>query len=167
VIVFDREKTLVVTHASTPAKCKKEPMFSLKLILLGAAFVTTLGMVRTQGKSEQKPAGRHPSTASGRETFLKYCASCHGEDGKGNGQAAIAIETPLPDLTTLLRRHEGKYPAGYVSAVLKFGKSLAAHGSEDMPVWGSRFKTLDPVRDPTGQQHVDDVVAYIGSLQAK
>jgi hypothetical protein len=77
------------------------------------------------------------------------------------------MKTSPPDLTTLSRRHEGKYPAGYVSALLKFGRSLASHGSEDMPVWGPRFKTLDAVRDPTGQHHVDDVVAYIGSLQAK
>jgi hypothetical protein len=51
--------------------------------------------------------------------------------------------------------------------VLTFGKSFASHGSEDMPIWGSRFKMLDPVRDPTGQQHIDDVVAYLRSLQEK
>lgn len=34
-----------------------------------------------------------------------------------------------------------------------------------MPVWGSRFKELDPVKDPTGQQHVDDLVAYVETLQ--
>ena len=157
----------MVIHTRTPAKRKKDPKFLVKVILLGMAFVTVLGFGRVQGKSEQKPAARQPSTASGKKTFLKYCASCHGEDGRGNGPAAFAMKTPPPDLTTLSRRHEGKYPAGYVSAVLQFGRSLAAHGSEDMPVWGSRFKTLDPVRDPTGQQHVDDVVAYIGSLQAK
>lgn len=90
-----------------------------------------------------------------------------GEDGKGNGPAAIALKPPPSDLTTLSKRHEGKFPAVYVFALVKFGRSLAAHGSLDMPVWGSRFKELDPVRDPTGQQHVDDVVAYIRSLQAK
>jgi mono/diheme cytochrome c family protein len=142
-------------------------MFMVKLILFSMAFVTVLGIGCVQGKSEQKPAARQPNTTSGKETFLKYCASCHGEDAKGNGPAAFAMRTPPPDLTTLSRRHEGKYPVGYISAVLLFGRSLAAHGSEDMPVWGSRFKTLDPVRDPTGQRHVDDVVAYIGSLQAK
>jgi mono/diheme cytochrome c family protein len=167
VIVLNEEGTLVVTHTGTLAKRKNDPMFPLKVILLGTAFVTALGMVRAQGKSEQKPVTRQPSTASGREMFLKYCASCHGEDGKGNGPAAIAMKMPPPDLTTLSRRHEGKYPVGYVSALLKFGRNFAAHGSEDMPVWGSSFKTLDPVHDPTGQQHVDDVVAYIGSLQAK
>jgi mono/diheme cytochrome c family protein len=142
-------------------------MFSVKVILLGIAFVTVLGIGRMRAESKQKPAVRLPNTASGKETFLKYCASCHGRDGKGNGPAAFAMRTPPPDLTTLSRRHEGKYPVGYVSAALYFGRRLAAHGSEDMPVWGPRFKTLDPVRDPTGQQHVDDVVAYIQSLQAK
>jgi mono/diheme cytochrome c family protein len=139
----------------------------LRAILLGTALLTAFGMVHAQGKRGQKPAARQPSAASGKETFLKYCASCHGEGGKGDGPTAMAMKDPLPDLTTLSRRHEGKYPAGYVSAVVKFGRSFAAHGSGDMPVWGSRFKTLDPVRDPTGQQHVDDLVAFLESLQAK
>jgi mono/diheme cytochrome c family protein len=136
-------------------------------MLLCTALVTVLGIVHAQGKREQKPAAKQLSTVAGKETFLKYCASCHGGDGKGNGQVAFALKPPPSDLTTLSRRHEDRYPSGYVSALLKFGKSPAAHGSEDMPVWGSRFKTLDPGRDPTGQQHVDDLVAFIGSLQVK
>lgn len=145
----------------------RKNVFALKLILLAAAFTTPLGMGRALVNNKPKPAAREPNTASGKETFLNYCASCHGADGKGNGPAAIAMKTPPPDLTALAQHHEGKYPDGYVGAVVKFGRSFAAHGSEDMPVWGSRFKALDPVRDPTGQQHVDDLVAYIGSLQAK
>ena len=72
-----------------------------------------------------------------------------------------------PDLTTLTKRYEDKFPAGYVAALLKFGRNLASHGSLEMPVWGTRFRSLDPVNDPTGQQHIDDVVAYIRSLQIK
>ena len=77
------------------------------------------------------------------------------------------MKTPPTDLTTLAGRYEGNYPAGYVSAVLQFGKSFAAHGSEDMPVWGTRFKKIDPVRDPTGQKHVDAVVAFLRAIQGK
>jgi mono/diheme cytochrome c family protein len=141
-------------------------MLRLKALLLGAVLVAALGTEHAQ-KRGQKAAVRQPSVASGKETFVKYCASCHGEDGKGNGPAAMALKPPPSDLTALSVRHEGKYPAGYIAALVKFGRSLAAHGSLDMPVWGSRFKELDPVRDPTGQQHVDDVVEYIRSLQAK
>jgi mono/diheme cytochrome c family protein len=146
---------------------RKEAGIRFPTILLGTMLVTTLGILRAEGEPAQKPPAGQAGTASGKETFLKYCASCHGEDGRGNGPAATALKPPPSDLTTLSKRHEGKYPEGYVSALVKFGRNLAAHGSLDMPVWGSRFKELDPVRDPTGQQHVDEVVAYIRSLQAK
>lgn len=142
-------------------------MLILRLILLSVALVTATSIARPQQKREQKPVAKQASVASGKETFLRYCASCHGENGTGNGPVAGALKPPPSDLTTLSKRHEGKFPAGYVGAVLKFGRSLASHGSEDMPVWGSRFKELDPVRDPTGQQHIDEVVVYIASLQAK
>lgn len=148
-------------------KRKRNATFVLRAILLGSALVTAFSMVHAQGKRGQKPAARQPSAESGKETFLKYCASCHGKDAKGHGPAAFVLRTAPPDLTTLSKRHENKYPKGYVSAVLIFGKSFASHGSEDMPIWGSRFKTLDPVHDPTGQQHVDDLVAFLASLQAK
>ena len=144
-----------------------ERLAILRLVLLGGTLLTIVDIVRPQGKTGQTPSTTQAGVASGKETFLKYCASCHGTDGKGNGPAAIALNPQPPDLTTLAYRHNGKYPAGYVGALVKFGRSLAAHGSEDMPVWGLRFRELDPIHDPTGQQHVDDVVSYIRSLQAK
>ena len=153
--------------ASVHRVAGRNHMTKIKMILLGAALVTSVSVGETQGKKEHQPEPKQPSIASGRETFLKYCASCHGKDAKGDGPAAFVLQTPAPDLTTLSKRHENKYPAGYVSAVLTFGKSFASHGSGDMPVWGSRFKTIDPVHDPTGQQHIDDVSAYLRSLQAK
>jgi mono/diheme cytochrome c family protein len=142
-------------------------MSHLMAILLGALLVTAFVVSAPQSKNERKPAPKAPSAAAGQETFLKYCASCHGKTGTGDGPAAFVLKTPPPDLTTLSKRHEDKFPAGYVSVVLTFGKSFASHGAVDMPIWGSRFKTLDPVHDPTGQQHIDDVVAYIRSLQVK
>jgi mono/diheme cytochrome c family protein len=142
-------------------------MSRIMAILLGALVATASVVSGPQSKTERKPGPKAPSAAAGQETFLKYCASCHGKTATGDGPAAFVLKTPPPDLTTLSKRHEDKFPAGYVSAVLTFGKSFASHGAVDMPIWGSRFKTLDPVHDPTGQQHIDDVVAYIRSLQVK
>ena len=136
-------------------------------ILLSVSLITALGISGPQTKNEHKSAPKPASASAGQETFLKYCASCHGKTAKGDGPAAFALRTTPPDLTTLSKRHEDKFPVGYVSSVLIFGESLASHGSEDMPIWGSRFKTLDRVHDPTGQQHIDDVVAFIRSLQVK
>jgi mono/diheme cytochrome c family protein len=135
-------------------------------ILLGIAMLVAPGpslLSSQQTKSES--AKRKPDLVSGETTFIQYCASCHGKTGKGDGPAASAMKTPPPDLTTLTRRNEGKFPAGYVSALLKFGRNFASHGSTEMPVWGTRFRSLDPANDSTGQKHIDDVVAYINSLQ--
>jgi mono/diheme cytochrome c family protein len=145
----------------------RDYMCGTKMILLSASLFTALSVTGPQKKNERKPAPKPPSAAAGQETFLKYCASCHGKTAKGDGPAAFVFRTPPPDLTTLSKRHENKFPAGSVEVVLTFGKSFGSHGSEDMPIWGSRFKTLDPVHDPTGQQHIDDVVAYIRSLQVQ
>jgi mono/diheme cytochrome c family protein len=136
------------------------------ILLLGLVFAAPQVTAR-QEKSKEKPAANPPDISAGRETFLKYCASCHGTKGQGDGPASFALKVPPPDLTTLAKRHEGRLPAGYIGALLKFGRNLAAHGSEEMPVWGTQFRSLDPVNDPTGQHHIDDLVAYLGSLQVK
>lgn len=142
-----------------------------RVILLCATIaitcVTALGIPSAQSQKQHEAVARKVDLAAGRAMFLQYCASCHGVDAKGNGPAAIAMKVPPSDLTQLAKHNQGTYPVGYVGALLKFGRSLASHGSEDMPVWGAGFREIDPVRDPTGQQHVDDLVAYVGTLQTK
>jgi hypothetical protein len=139
----------------------------IRPIPIPALLVAALATTAQQEKSKAKPATTSANPAAGHETFLKYCASFYGTAGKSDGPAAFAMKTPPPDLTTLTRRHEGKFPKGYIGALLKFGRNFAAHGSEEMLVWGAQFRSFDPVKDPTGQQHIDDVVAYIRSLQVK
>ncbi len=36
---------------------------------------------------------------TGREIYLKACASCHGADGKGQPQSRVGFDTPIPDFT--------------------------------------------------------------------
>jgi mono/diheme cytochrome c family protein len=112
----------------------------LKLIFFGGAFVILTSVIRSQELRDKSPGAKRPNLASGEKTFVKYCASCHGVDGTGSGPVAAALTPPPTDLTTISKKNEGKYPAGFVAAVLKFGRNLAAHGSQDMPVWGSLFQ---------------------------
>ncbi len=123
------------------------------------------GLEQRAGAGERRSKTCQPNPTAGHETYSKYCAACHRADATGNGPAAIALKPAPSNLTTLAKRYDGKFPSGFVGALVKFGRNLAAHGSGDMPVWGSRFKELDPVKDPTGQQHVDDLVAYVETLQ--
>src|SRR5271154_4968759 len=106
-----------MAHIPTPAKHNNHPTLLSRIILLIMAFVTVSAFGHAQGKNKSKQVARRPDPVLGKETFLKYCASCHGEDAKGNGPAALALKPPPADLTTLSGRHDGKYPSGYVSAI--------------------------------------------------
>ena len=41
--------------------------------------------------SAQTPAAASDSHVSGKSVFTTYCASCHGESGRGNGAVAIFL----------------------------------------------------------------------------
>jgi mono/diheme cytochrome c family protein len=141
--------------------------FRVKSVLLATVLSAASIAVFAHGQPAQKSRARQSDLAAGKDTFTKYCASCHGVSGKGDGPAAAAFKPAPMDLTTLSKSHDGKFPTSYIAAILKFGRNVLAHGDEDMPVWGSRFKRIDRTGDPTGQHHIDDVVAYIESLQLK
>ena len=78
---------------------------------------------------------------SGKVTYLRHCATCHGVDAKGRGPLGLFLKTPPSDLTLLAKRHGGKFPYQYVSNVLEFGPGVTAHGSSDMPTWGRFLAT--------------------------
>ncbi|HRO16237.1 MAG TPA: c-type cytochrome, partial [Paracoccus sp. (in: a-proteobacteria)] len=47
---------------------------------------------------------------TGAADYARFCASCHGPSGKGDGPLAAGL-TPRPaDLTGLSRRHGGSFP---------------------------------------------------------
>ena len=93
-------------------------------LLVGISFVLALTPCVGRQKTKPESTQRKVNLASGNQTFLQYCASCHGKGGKGDGPAAFVMKTPPPDLTTLAKRHEGKYPAGYVLRSLYLAAAL-------------------------------------------
>ena len=112
------------------------------------------------------PITRTPPT-SGKEMFNTYCAVCHGVDGKGNGPAAPAMKTVPTDLTVLAQKSAGKYPAAHVAAVIRGQAATPSHGSEDMPIWGPLFSSIDQGHEAQVQQRVTNLVNYIETVQAK
>jgi mono/diheme cytochrome c family protein len=104
---------------------------------------------------------------SGEQMYKFYCAACHGADAKGNGPAANMLKTPPPDLTTLARRHAGKFPYDYVKNVLEFGSDVPAHGSSDMPTWGPIFRYNDKQNERVVQERIKRLCDYLASLQVR
>jgi len=136
-------------------------------IPLCALFLSACVAVAQEKPVVKKTPIQQTSPASGKEMFVQYCAACHGADAKGNGPAATALKSPPADLTTLAKRHDGKYPRDYVANLLQNGTGASAHGSSDMPTWGPLFHSLDPTHDITVQQRIKNLNDYLDSLQTK
>jgi mono/diheme cytochrome c family protein len=99
--------------------------------------------------------------------FAAYCAACHGKDAKGDGPAADALKTPPANLTTLAQQNGGKFPALKVMSILRGQAKLAAHGSQEMPVWGPVFWRMSQGHASEVQQRVANLTKYLESLQVK
>lgn len=104
---------------------------------------------------------------SGQQMFTYYCAACHGADAKGHGPTAALLTTPPPDLTTLAKRHYGKFPREYVTNVLEFGPGVTAHGSSDMPTWGPIFRYYDKQNERVVKERIKRLCDYLASLQVR
>ena len=149
-------------------------MFKQKWILLLAALIVVTFTVAAQNQPQEQPKAtiqhtpvKATSPASGKEMYTAYCAVCHGTDGKGGGPAASALKTPPADLTTLSKNNGGKYPALKVTSAIRGEANLPAHGTKDMPVWGSLFWGMSHGHQGEVQQRVANLTEYIESLQAK
>jgi mono/diheme cytochrome c family protein len=118
--------------------------------------------------TQQKPDDKMMTAApmSGQAMFQVYCAACHGADAKGNGPAAPALKTALPDLTLLTHNSGGKFPLLKVSQVIAGDVPVVAHGSREMPVYGDMFRDIR--RDESFvKQRVGILTGYIESIQKK
>ena len=107
------------------------------------------------------------SPASGQEMYKAYCAVCHGTDGKGNGPAASALKAVPTDLTMLSKNNGGKFPEMKVASTIQGKSNLAAHGTEEMPVWGQLFWGMSHGHSAEVQQRVSNLSKYVETLQAK
>lgn len=122
------------------------------------------GLAQDKQVKERPIQNKEP--LSGARMFKEYCAVCHGKGAKGDGPAAPALKQAPPDLTTLAKRHGGKFPDLYVQDVLRNGVKVLAHGDSDMPVWGPVFRSMDP-DELFMYIRVASVMSYIKSLQVK
>ena len=77
---------------------------------------------------------------SGRDTYLRYCASCHGPEGRGDGPLAASLTKRPADLTQIAKKSGGHYDERAVMSVIDGRRPVVEHGPRDMPVWGAIFE---------------------------
>ena len=140
-------------------------MAIIRAALFGALLLIVCAMDDAQTKQSEK--ARAAGAGSGKQTYTHYCAACHGADARGDGPAAIILKTTPPDLTTLAKRHGGKFPYDYVFDVLRFGSRFVSHGSSEMPIWGPIFGSMENYDEVAVRKRIKDLSDYLASLQQK
>jgi mono/diheme cytochrome c family protein len=118
----------------------------------------------------------------GKQEFQSSCASCHGGDGKGKGPLSEQLKVPPPDLTILAKNNNGVFPTNAVYETIYGSKTIPAHGTREMPIWGERFNpimslphtvdptydALDPSRELRGvvvRTRILSVIDYLSRIQ--
>lgn len=106
---------------------------------------------------------------SGKDLYRRYCASCHGLDGRGDGPVASSLTVEVPDLTRFARRHGNFFDRGLVERIIDGRHVIAAHGTRTMPVWGqdlSRAYLGDPDAERATRLVIVRLADYVWQLQA-
>jgi mono/diheme cytochrome c family protein len=136
----------------------------LTILVVGHLSAQTPNARTTQTERTSPTPTLALESLTGRDSFDRYCASCHGVDGRGGGPVASALRNRPPDLTTLARR-EGGFQRERVLAFVEGTERLSlTHGSGDMPVWGRTLRGLES-SEARIKVRLANLVAYVESLQ--
>ena len=74
---------------------------------------------------------------SGEELFQRFCAACHGAQGRGDGPVASTLSVLVPDLTRLAQRRGDTFPAAEIREIID-GRSVvidSPHGGDGRQMW--------------------------------
>jgi len=109
---------------------------------------------------------------TGAELYKRFCASCHGDQARGDGPVAKSFKIEVPDLTRIAHRHGDVFPAEQVRKIIDGRKTLSPHGSREMPVWGFEFQLeYQNAGYPDAQHRTDDLIArlteYLRTIQVE
>ena len=120
------------------------------------------------------------ASARGVDIYKAYCASCHGDDGKGHGPDAAGLNVLMPDLTTIAARNGGNFSVGAVEESINRSKQVprtamdqvetqegkrTGQSSLAMPAFGPIFARLYPQEIGERRMRMSNLISYIRSLQ--
>lgn len=135
------------------------PMLLLGLILLPAVLFPA--------QKQEKTTSSARDTVEGAKIFQYHCAVCHGTDGRGHGPDAVVLKHPVPDVTLISQRSDGKFPYQRVKKIIEGEQAgLLSQGDREMPIWGPIFHQVESDQD-WGEVRLDAITRHVESIQQK
>jgi mono/diheme cytochrome c family protein len=105
---------------------------------------------------------------SGPELYARFCASCHGDEARGDGPVASSLTVPVPDLTRIAERNGGTFPVERVQQFIDGRIDIMAHGPRTMPVWGYELwweGGADRIAEADTRVLLERLVEFLRTLQ--
>jgi mono/diheme cytochrome c family protein len=141
--------------------------WGLRLATQGTLTLGVLAIVATAAHAE-KPEWDPVLAEMGAERFETHCSACHGADARGDGPVAAVLKTPPSDLTRIAARRNGEFPAGEIGRFIDGRFSITAHGTREMPVWGTAFSASIPepgAGDEIARGIIATLLEFLKSIQ--
>ena len=131
-------------------------------------YLTLLALALPAAAQTPQPAKHDANEAAmGQLIYGRYCAACHGREGKGDGPVAPGLVRKPIDLTALASKSGGKFPYDKVARAIDGRETNRAHGTPDMPVWGQVFAKTSGTGAPSVADAVKRITHFVWSIQGK
>jgi len=137
--------------------------------LVWAAGLLLAALSPMPGFAQGQPGTFGLEDLSGAELYQRFCASCHGESGRGDGPVARTLVAAVPDLTQIRRRYNDIFPSEELRAIVDGRNLVTAHGTRAMPVWGYEFwweEGADVEAEAAARNMIDRLLTYLRSIQS-
>jgi len=130
--------------------------------VLASALALGLAAAAVQAQNQNRGALEYENS----------CQACHGAKAKGDGPMAAFLTIPVPDLTTIAKRNDGRFPVAEVMEIIDGRRDVSGHGSP-MPVWGRRYKAeagdnwgaWEPGAELFARSRILELTFYLQSIQ--
>jgi len=125
---------------------------------VGLIVLAALGLL----EFGERPVGENPieptadSVAAGRVLYFRECASCHGDDGRGDGPAASGLPIPPSDFRIHIPFHSDRFfflvmSNGFGSAMPGFADRISEEGRWNVLNYlQSRYGVVETSEEPDG-----------------
>ena len=108
-------------------------------VAVGFAFVVSAGLAAVQEQDAEL-------LERGRTVYTQQCASCHGQEGRGDGSAARFLDPKPRDFTAAQWEHASEGPVEAIAAVV-------ANGIDDT--------AMTPFSDVLSEDQINAVASYV------